>query len=58
MARGVKGSGEPAKVRIGYLIYTVDDGNLNVIATVRSAEDALRLVDENANAKYHRFSMN
>ena len=58
MARGQKGTGNPAKVRVGYLIYTIDNEQLVVIATVRSAEDALQLVDENDGAKYHRFSMN
>jgi len=57
MARGQKGTGSPAKVRTAYLVYTLEDDKLNVVATVRSAEEALQLVDTH-NAKYHRFSMN
>jgi hypothetical protein len=60
MAKGVKGTGTPAKVRIGYLIYrvTVDDSGIEVLGTTRSAEKALELVDQNEGAKYLRFEMN
>jgi len=59
MTKGVAGTGTPAKIRVGYIIYFIGDGTvLHVIDVVRSAEEALRLVDENDGAKYHRFSMN
>ena len=65
MARGQKGTGNPAKIRVGYMIYklSIDDqspatASLEIIDMVRSAEMALELVDENDGAKYHRFSMN
>lgn len=48
---------KPAPARPAYMIYTVDDGLLNVIAVVRKAEDALELVDDNEGALYKRFNL-
>ena len=52
---------EPNKVvrapRPAYMIYTIKDGELNVIDVVRKAEDVLALVDKNDGSSYKRFSL-
>lgn len=49
---------KPTPARPAYMIYRItDNAELDVIATVRKAEDALELVDNNEGAMYKRFTL-